>query len=213
MMRKSFSTLLLVLGLFSLLLNPYLVFAAPLTGADLDLSAYINASNADQTTDANSPYTTGDHGDVQWPFNTFSNMYFGYSSTFEGIYFDIYAGGFGSGEPNMYYWNGTTWVSLGVDGTWSQTNPFTQTGIINYTFTSPVDWATTTLSTIETAYYYIKISSNGAQGATIDQISLLSSTSGGGTPAATPEFTDLLYGAIFLLGGAFIVQHVRQIQN
>ncbi len=194
-------------------MSPQLALAAPLTGADLDLSAYITPSGTDQTTEANSPYESGDHGDIQWPFNTFSIMYFGHSSAFQGIYFDVYAAGFGSGEPNMYYWNGTTWVSLGMDGTWSQTSPFTQTGIINYTFTPPNDWATTTVSGVEAAYYYIRISSNGAQGATIDQISLLSVGGGGGEPPAeTPEFTDLLYMATLLLGGAFVMQRVRQTQ-
>jgi hypothetical protein len=151
---------------------PKAASAAPVTGADLDVSAYhtyINLTWTDDTTDAND----GDVGDVDW-----SDMmgprdhYFGHATTqFDRVYFDVSTAGGSNGDVNFYYWNGTASTSLAFTYSTAPTSAFNSVGINYLEFTPPGDWVTKSLNGVEAYYVWIQTCDSGCRFAAVDQVS------------------------------------------
>ena len=79
---------------------------------------------------------------------------FGYTSTFTQLKFDYANGTAGvGGTVSWEYWNGTTWTAL--SGVTDNTNSLTVAVAdgLTVTWTLPTDWATRTLSSVESLYY------------------------------------------------------------
>lgn len=198
-MKKTLSVCLLA-TLVALSCVLPIAYATPITGADEDVSVFIGPSQEDLTTEANN----ANAADVTWPFNSFSTMYVGSNSQFTALYFYVSNPTFGSGTPQITYWNGSSWINLG--GTYSPTSGFLNTGIVSYTFTIPEDWVSRTISDYPN-YYYVGVSSNGSQGSSVDQVSLLSSLGGGGGGGApAPEFSTIALMITFVAGGYFVMR-------
>lgn len=205
--RRFLTTCLVGVSLFI----PWSTFAAPITGADLDVGRFwVNSfgSYTDDTTDANS--VTAD--DVDWPVTGGSSLYFGSTSKFSKIYFYISAEGVSSpwdiptagNYGSLQYFDGTNWVDVTVT---NNTGAWDGAGIHTLSLTPPSDWAATQVNSEGTDYYYLRI--NGCDmgcnqmlgNIDMDQISLLSVGGGG---SAVPEFGGYLYGLILISGFFFL---------
>lgn len=83
-------------------------------------------------------------------------LYFGDSNKFSGIKFEFHTRGSGLSLV-VEYWNGSAWTTLTAndDNLDDDTSNFQSDGKISWT--SPSDWATTTVNTSD-ALYYIRIS-------------------------------------------------------
>jgi hypothetical protein len=83
-------------------------------------------------------------------------FYVGKWNTFEEIYLDFNVLKSSGGVFSLEYWNGSEWTA--IPGVTDGTNNFANDG--SYTFTAPVDWATTTVNNIPNLYWArIKIDS------------------------------------------------------
>ncbi len=198
---KKITLLLLSLFIFSYAVP---VFAAPLTGADADLSYYYFDGTVD-TTDAND---AGGDGDVEWPGSGGAGpVYIIAAEKFSQVFFDInataYGAGGGASPMTVRYYNGVDFSST-VE---PSGNPFGATGIQSFSFTVPGDWEMTSLDG-EGPGYYIQIEANGIQGFNVvNQISVLTS----GAAAPVPEFSTMLFFVTMLMAGTFIIAKNRQV--
>lgn len=111
-----------------------------------------NASYTDQTTAANSATTNDMNLLPTTPVVNEDGFIFGHAEQFTGIKLDIGTIGTGGFTITWQYWNGA-WTSLSgvIDGTSNLTNLNENT----VSWTSPGDWATTTLGGLG-PYYYIR---------------------------------------------------------
>jgi len=114
---------------------------------------YISSSYTDVTTAAGDTTTA----DVTMPSASGDIIYFGKNTTFDAISDTLSTNGVG-GTVVWEYWNGSIWTTLTF--TASSKTDFTGTG--SGAFTPPVDWATTTVNSEATAYYYIRARLTGS---------------------------------------------------
>ncbi len=205
-MKLKVISFLTLVSLLSALVLPLTVLAAPISGADMDITSlqfYNGSGYVDDTTDANSAAAD----DVNWPATGGQTIYFGGSSIYNAIYFYVSAenrssswniataGNFGAFE----YFDGESWTSLTVV---NDTGAWNATGIHTFSFTAPENWAQVTVN--EANDYYLRVacdmSCNQMMGTfDIDQISL--GTGGGEGPSPVPEFsTYVLFFTLCLAG-------------
>lgn len=204
-MKLKVISFLTLICLISALVLPATVLAAPITGADMDITKlfFDNGGFTDDTTDANN--ATVD--DVDWPATGGTTIYFGGSSVFNEIFFYVSAenrssawdiataGNFGAFE----YYDGASWTSLTVV---NDTGAWNATGIHTFSLTAPGDWTSTTVNGADN--YYLRVSCDMACNQMIgsfdiDQISLGTGVGGGASPV--PEFsTYVLFFTLCLAG-------------
>ncbi len=191
--------------LMMVLSQPYIAFAAPLTGANADVGKYYFCTGGDtcndDTTDVNS------RGTISWVFLGQDHAYIGDSSLkFNKIVVDIQtASGISSFvELSPEYFNGTSWQTLVTLP--AEENFFQFTGVQTFSFTPPVDWAAGTPEEDggATSAYYIRFA-DGTQGAEINQISLYTI---GGAGQSVPEMGDIMM--ILPLGVAGIYMYSKK---
>jgi len=117
-------------------------------GKDFDKVWYYNASTyTDETVDMNDAGTA----DVPLVVTVGSILYLGSLSIFSRVAVIVSTATVG-GTVVWEYWNGTTWATLS-----GFTETFGGTGTrYNIIFKPPADWATTTVNSEGTAYYYIR---------------------------------------------------------
>lgn len=199
-MKHFVSKIVMVLHLTVILLLPHIALAAPLTGADSDVSTYIfhnfMSGYTNDTTDAND---ANDAGDVLWWVEGNPAMltkYIGHTtSQFNEVFFNVSTV---SPSPSGFvakYYDGSSWVALTLVGT---PEPFGSTGITSFSFTVPGDWATTSVDGVSA--YWVRLEGfAGSDSAGVSQISLLLYGA-----VSTPEFTDFFYITTILAGGWYI---------
>ncbi len=197
------------------LLAPQIALADPLTGANSDVGIfwyYNMGSYNDDTTDANDADSAGD---VSWPQQETKGFYVGHTTLqFNTVYVDVSTAltGLQQGYDLLIeYWNGATWEDLTLT---AQTQPFDTTGVNNFAFTAPGDWATKDVN--GTTAYYIRGEGGGLSnvpdgggyiGAAVSQISLI--TESGET---VPEFSDYLYMITLAAGGWYVFTRMKKFQ-
>jgi len=203
-MNAHFIKLGLFLSLFSIVFSPTAVLAAPLTGADADVVYMHKGMIGDYTDDTTNANDSDSAGDVMWPSSSTKVAFVGHqTSQFGTVVVDVATaiGGL-PGEPYWYYWNGSAWTQLTIT---TSTTPFYATGVQSFSFTVPTDWVTTTVNGVD-AYWTSSaqgyVATDNTSGAWISQISVLLEAA----PAATPEFTDVLYIGTLALCGWFVMQ-------
>ena len=116
--------------------------------------SYVSSSYSDETIDM------GDVGtaDVQMVATTGDILYFGSTSNFTGVSWTLSTIGVG-GNSTWEYWNGSSWTSL---PSYSGNNTsFTSETNGSNIFSSPYDWATTSINGEGSAYYYIRARATG----------------------------------------------------
>lgn len=212
-MKKSFVRVILAINLIALALVPNLALAAPLAGADADVTAYHYKGMVGYTADTTDANDSDSSGDVMWPeaYNT-RQAFWGHTSQFSATFFDVSSVMNNQGENlDLRYWNGSTWSALTLD---SQTHPFDTTGVNSVSFTVPGDWALKTINGVE-AYYIGTGDGNfsggsGSAGAQVSQISVLLVGGGGGGAEGVPEFSDYLYLLTLGLGAWYIYTRVAE---
>jgi hypothetical protein len=203
----------LATNLVALILLPNLALAAPLTGADADVTVYHYKGMMGYTEDTTDANDSDSAGDVMWPeaANT-RQAFWGHTSQFSSTVFDVSTAmdvGNRGQNLDLRYWNGSTWTALTLD---SQTHPFDTTGVNSVSFTVPGDWALKTINGVEA--YYVGTGDGafsggtGSYGAQVSQISVL--LAGGGGGAAAPEFTDFLYITTLLAGGWYVYTKISK---
>lgn len=209
-MNIRFIQSLFALCLISLLVAPPVAMAAPLAGADADVVYVYKGmmSYQDETTDANDADSAGD---VSWPESQTKSAFIGHqTSQFSGVVVDVSSATFSTGQDLfLTYYNGSSWSPLTIT---AETRPFDSTGVNSVSFTVPGDWVKTTVYGVEA--YWISTSTSaynsndgrGSSGASVSQISVVLAGGGG---AEVPEFSDMLYVAVLLAGGAYLVQKQR----
>ncbi|MBP9718239.1 hypothetical protein KBD59_03005 [Candidatus Gracilibacteria bacterium] len=174
-------------------------FAAPLSGADTDLSIFLHevgSSYNDDTTDA---YDSDSAGDIDWPGVGGDIVYYGSTGKFSKIVFDVSSTSYMTFMlPTLSYWNGTSseWITLSLNET---TNLFASTGVGSFSWTVPAEWTQSSLNESPN-YYYIRMQASGSQGAQVSQISVLAAA----TPV--PEFSTVVYMVTLALGGLFVMK-------
>jgi hypothetical protein len=183
-LSQIFYSLLITIPLFVMVFSVTTLFnnaggvlAAPLTGADLDVSAYhtyLNLTWTDDTTDAND----GDTADVNWSeMMGPMNHYFGHATNqFDRVYFDVSSANNSDGAVSFYYWNGTASTSLSYTYSTAPTSVFNSVGINYIEFTPPGNWAQHSLNGVSGYYVWIENCDVGCRytmgSPGIDQISL-----------------------------------------
>jgi hypothetical protein len=110
--------------------------------------SYVGSSYLDDTTDAASTANT----DTQLATGIGDMMYFGKTEKFDTVSWTISTNG-ASGVLAWEYHNGSSWVPL-TNFTTMYRPVMTGHGYV--TFQTPSDWATTTVNSEETPYYYIR---------------------------------------------------------
>lgn len=214
-MKKSLVKIILAINLIALVLTPNLALAAPLTGADADVTVYHYKGMVGYTEDTTDANDSDSSGDVMWPEaqNT-RQAFWGHTSQFSATVFDVSTAlsGFNAGQNlDLRYWNGSAWSALTLD---SQTHPFDTTGVNSVSFTVPGDWALKTINGVEA--YYIGTGDGefsgglGSFGAGVSQISVLLAAGGGGGGEGVPEFSDYLYLLTLGLGAWYIYTRVAE---
>lgn len=184
-----------LIGLFvAALTNSRNVQAAPLTGANSDIGQYWveEFGFVDGTAEANSP---GDTDDVPWPMvgGGVALQYYGHATLpFTSIFIDA-AGGFGTANYTWEYWDGASWSALSVTNV---TDAYTTDGIHEFSFTAPGDWATTSVNSESGSFYYVRSTCNDfCQFLMVDQISLLTESSGSAPTVDSVTITTSTQGA------------------
>lgn len=115
---------------------------------------------SDQTAVANSSTAA----DFTFPTATNDALYFGKTEEFDTLSWVLSTAGVG-GTITWQYWNGSSWANLSVAAS-SNPNFTSTTGWLS--FTAPNDWATTSLNSESTAYYYVRaLLSGGFSGAAV----------------------------------------------
>lgn len=202
----------LALVLMLVLAQPYIVLAAPLTGANADVGIYYFCESMGGCTEDTSD--VNNRGTISWVFLGSDRVYIGNATQFENIVLDIQsASGMASIlDLSIEFYNGSTWEALSSTATGN--NPFQNTGLQTISFTPPAGWSTGTPEEDggATSAYYIRIS-DGSQGAEINQISLSTVGGGGGGGAGVPEFTDFLYIATLGIAGIYIYTKTQRGQG
>lgn len=211
------------LFLILLLLTPQYAFAAPLTGADHDLTVYFNYSMmggyTNDTTDANDAdaLDDGDNGggDILWTAGgnpDTQSRYFGYNGgPFSKLLINVQTATGNSSPLTIQYYNGVVgdgWASLTID---SGATSLQSTGIQTIAFTPPEDWISTTVNGVA-AYYIRTQTSNGNAGLVASQASVYVGGGGGGGGGGTsvPEFTNIVYALTLATGALYIWKRVGQ---
>ena len=154
--------------------------AAPLTGADLDLTLYGYDAGwglSDDTIDANdediaNTSGTGGYGDVDWPETMTPTVYFGHATTkFDRVYIKVDSLNGGDDVSfDLEYWNGSSWTD--IDETYT-THPFSNIGTNYFEFSTPENWATTSVNSVTAYYVRINSCDTGCKGpVNVSQISL-----------------------------------------
>jgi hypothetical protein len=204
-MKKFFIFVLMLV-----LAQPYLVFAAPLTGANADVGIYYSLQAEGYQEDTDDANDAVGAGDVYWAQAGLEHSYIGNNTKFNAIIFDVetvswVAEGY---DLNIEYYNGSSWGILtaipGVD------NPFQFTGVHGFSFSPPLDWAQTVPESSDSlvSAYYIRIG-DGSQSAEINQISI--NTVAGG--ASAPEFSTIMYIATLGIGGMYLYWKTQKEQK
>ncbi len=107
-------------------------------------------------------YTTESASEGGTAFNlldtTSDYLYIGDASTFSGIKFEFQTRG-SNNTLVVEYWNGSSWTTMtaNANGLDDDTSDFESDGKISWT--TPTDWETTAVNTLDT-YYYIRISTS-----------------------------------------------------
>ena len=110
--------------------------------------SFVNGSYSDQTTAASNSTT----GDVQMISSAGDILYFGSTSKFDAISWAIGTNGT-IGKLAWEYWNGSQWIGL-THILRALNSTFGGHGYLN--FIPHTDWATTTVNSESTAYYYVR---------------------------------------------------------
>lgn len=198
-----FSFLLLlaaIVGVYSsILYSPTQSSAAPLTGADSDLSYYWATGFSgftDDTTDANDADVAGDVALAGMGGGSYY-QYFGLTSqTFDKIYGYVSSQALSSLAASWSYWNSGTWAALSVT---NDTGAYVNgTGIHSFSFTPPENWAQVAVNG-ETPSYYVRMACNtGCQfgSVQIDQYSLHVVSSNTVPTATVPYPTQSAAGVV-----------------
>lgn len=212
-MKNLSSKIILGINLLTILLLPNLALAAPLTGADSNVTVYFYKGMVGYTEDTSDANDSDSSGDVMWPeaANT-RQAFIGHTSKFSKVVVDVSQVASVTGQNlDVRYWNGSSYSALTLD---SQTHPFDTTGVNSFSFTVPADWALKTVNGVE-AYYVVTGDGNfsggtGSFGAQVSQISVLLDAE---APATTPEFTDILYVTTLLGAGWYIYTKIEKNKN
>lgn len=184
-----------------------LAFAAPLTGANDDLDSYwMNYGGGLEWVPESADTSSADEGDITWPYASGDTAYLGHAtSKFNEIYIDIsntYT--FGTAVITFTYWDGSSWSSLG--SVTNTSDAFTTTGLHDFAFTAPGDWATTSVNSEEGSYYYIRIECGDyCSGISADQISVTTVGGGGGGGEGVPEFSTYMFIAT-IMAAAYLMK-------
>jgi hypothetical protein len=112
--------------------------------------SYIGSSYADITTQSSNTTTA----DVTMPASAGDLIYFGKSAKFDAISYVVSTNSVG-GALAWEYWNGVSWTAI-TSFISTQTPNFNGNGYLS--FSPHNDWATTTINSEGTAYYYIRAS-------------------------------------------------------
>lgn len=110
--------------------------------------SYVSSAYTNDTTDSGN--TTS--ADTQMATSVGDTMYFGKSTPFDAIAWDVSTLGVG-GQVYWEYWNGSSWIQL-TDFVSASAPSITNDGYIS--FIPPTNWATTSVNSEGTSYYYIR---------------------------------------------------------